>query len=113
MGYRPQDQHIPEWAKSIAGIVRSDAELRFLCPKCWLLFDVDARVLMRLFGPGYSLVEKRARCKVSLCRKQGFFLAAMDEDATAIPLLHADPFSVWGRTWKLKDFAQTRRAPRS
>lgn len=103
MGYRPQDKHIPTWARTLGGIVDRRGDLRVYCDACSLLMDADLIAMVRLLGRGFSPVNRNPRCKVSGCRKPAMFIVAEHEHALGIPLTHADPFAIWKRHWKLVD----------
>lgn len=76
------------------------AEVRFWCGRCRLLFDVDLSHLIQVRGRGFNLVHRFARCKVSACRSRGVFVAAehMHAMATVLERNKPDP-ARWKMTW--------------
>ena len=68
--------------------------VRFACPTCRRLYDVDLEALAMLKGRGWSLVERRARCKASKCRASGRFVAAAGGDQPFL-LLAAEAMPPW------------------
>jgi hypothetical protein len=66
----------PHWTRDLGAMLAGGAEVRFACPGCRRLFDVDLASLAVLRGAGWSLIDRRARCKASKCRARGDFVAA-------------------------------------
>ncbi|HZF42932.1 MAG TPA: hypothetical protein VEZ48_05945 [Sphingomonadaceae bacterium] len=111
MAKRPFDQHLPTWVWTVAGLAAEGAEVRFFCPRCCLLFDVDLRLIERVRGRGFSLVHHTPRCKVSCCRSLGFFLAANGMHRRAVVLLRNDPKdSPWRPHWSFHAFEADMKA---
>lgn len=70
----------PVWARSIGALIEAGAIVRFACPRCERVYDVDLEALAMLRGRAWSLVDRRARCKASKCRASGAFVAAQTPD---------------------------------
>lgn len=101
----PYDKHLPTWVWTVARLVNDGAEVRFFCPRCTLLFDVDLGLIARVRGRSFSLVHHTPRCKMSCCRSLGFFLAARGMHAFPIVLMRNDPQdSAWRPHWTFAAF---------
>lgn len=66
----------PFWARDLGALLTAGVEVRFACPGCKRVFDVDLDALAMLRGPEWSLIDRRARCKANRCRARGWFIAA-------------------------------------
>ena len=103
MAKQPYDKHLPTWAWTVAGLVNERAEVRFFCPRCTLLFDVDLGLIARVRGRSFSLVHHTPRCKMSCCRSLGFFVAACGMHAFPIVLMRNDPRDMAAKILQLLD----------
>jgi hypothetical protein len=70
----------PVWVRSLGAMWEAGAIVRFACPRCERVYDVDLEALISLRGRTWSLVDRRARCKASKCRASGAFVAAQTPD---------------------------------
>lgn len=70
----------PVWVRSLGAMAEAGAIVRFACPRCERVYDVDLDALISLRGRAWSLVDRRARCKASRCRASGCFVAAQTRD---------------------------------
>ena len=66
----------PVWSRTLGEMIEEQAVVRFACPACKRLYDVDMEALVTLRGRAWSLLDRRARCKASTCRASGRFVAA-------------------------------------
>ncbi len=71
----------PEWTRSVAAMWEAHAFVRFACPACMKLYDVDLEALILLKGRQWSLIDRRGKCKWVGCRRRGPFVAAPGRDA--------------------------------
>ena len=85
----------PVWARSVGEMIEAQAEVRFVCPACRRVYDVDLAALATLKGRAWSLVGRRARCKASKCRAGGRFAAAAGADQPFLWLMAAEPMPDW------------------
>jgi len=85
----------PVWARTLAEMIACRAEVRFACPRCRRLYDVDLNALAMLRGRGWSLVGRRARCKASKCRASGRFVASAGRDQPFILLMPEETMPGW------------------
>jgi hypothetical protein len=85
----------PVWARTVGGMIEAEAAVRFACPACKRLYDVDLESLATLRGRAWSLIERRARCKASKCRASGRFVAAGEPDDPFIWLAGGEGMPDW------------------
>jgi hypothetical protein len=85
----------PVWARSLGEMIEAGAEVRFACPACRRVYDVDLESLAMLKGRAWSLVERRARCKASRCRAAGRFVAAAGADQPFLWLSGGEGMPDW------------------
>lgn len=78
----------PVWTRSVGAMIEAGAIVRFACTWCMRVYDVDLETLAILKGRAWSLVDRRARCKASGCRKSGRFVASLTMN-TPFLWLHA------------------------
>lgn len=84
----------PTWARTIAAMIEAEAIVRFACPACKRLYDVDLEAIAMMRGRAWSLIGRAARCKASKCRDRGFFVAAWRHDV-AFTCLSGDDMPRW------------------
>ena len=85
----------PVWARSLGAMIEEQAIVRFACPACKRLYDVDLESLAMLRGRAWSLIDRRGRCKASKCRTPGYFAAAPSRDQRFLWLAGAEPMPDW------------------
>ena len=85
----------PHWARSLGALIEAGAQVRFACPACERLYDVDLAVLATLNGRAWSLIGRRARCKASRCRAAGGFVAAAAVDQPFLLLSEEQRLPAW------------------
>lgn len=85
----------PVWARALGGMINGRAEVRFACPACRRVYDVDLEALAMLKGRAWSLVDRKARCKASKCRASGCFVAAAGADQPFLWLSGAEAMPDW------------------
>lgn len=85
----------PVWARSLGAMIEGGVAVRFACPRCKRLYDVDLEALAMLRGRAWSLIDRRARCKASKCRAAGAFVAAAGQDQPFILLMGAEAMPDW------------------
>jgi hypothetical protein len=85
----------PVWARSLGAMIEGQAIVRFACPACKRLYDVDLESLAMLRGRAWSLIDRRGRCKASKCRVIGHFAAAPSGDQRFLWLAGAEPMPDW------------------
>ena len=84
----------PVWARTIAAMIEEEAIVRFACPACKRLYDVDLEAIAMMRGRAWSLIGRAARCKASKCRDRGFFVASWRYDV-AFTSLSGDDLPPW------------------
>ena len=104
MSYRDPRRHHPSWTHSIGAMLAKKAEARFACTTCRQVFDVELRVIERMRGRGYSLIDAWANCKLARCGGKGFFLAADNRESRLFPLLNQDQMHLWPMGPRACDF---------
>jgi hypothetical protein len=85
----------PVWTRSLGNMIEARALVRFACPACRRLYDVDLEALAMLRGRAWSLINRRARCKASKCRTLGHFAAAPSRDQRFVWLTGKEPMPDW------------------
>jgi hypothetical protein len=85
----------PVWARTLGEMIEARAEVRFACPACLRVYDVDLEALAIFKGRAWSLIERRARCKASKCRARGRFVAAAGADQPFLWLAGAEGMPRW------------------
>ena len=70
----------PVWARTVGGMIEAEAAVRFACPACRRVYDVDLEAIALRKGREWSLIGRSARCKASKCRTRGLFVAASGRD---------------------------------
>ena len=85
----------PVWARTLGGMIEAGTHVRFACPACKLLYDVDLESLATLRGRTWSLIERRARCKASQCRTTGRFVAAAGPNEPFLWLAGGEGTPAW------------------
>jgi hypothetical protein len=85
----------PVWARSIGAMIEAEAIVRFACPQCERVYDVDLEALAMLRGRAWSLIGRRARCKASKCRASGRFVAAPTPRDVFLWLHAGEPTPRW------------------
>jgi hypothetical protein len=85
----------PVWARSLGAMIEAGALVRFACPACRRLYDVDLESLATLKGRAWSLIGRQARCKASKCRAVGQFAAAPAADLPFLWLAASEPIPAW------------------
>ncbi len=85
----------PVWAREIGGMIEAGAVVRFACPECRRLYDVDLESLSMLRGRAWSLIDRKARCKASRCRASGRFVAAAGADHPFLWLAGGERMPDW------------------
>jgi hypothetical protein len=76
-------------------MIEEAAQVRFACPKCRRVYDVDLEALATVKGRAWSLIDRRARCKASTCRASGWFAAAPSRDEPFLLLSAAERMPRW------------------
>jgi hypothetical protein len=76
-------------------MIEAGALVRFACPACRRLYDVDLTSLAALKGQDWSIVNRRARCKASRCRASGRFVAAIGADQPFLLLSAGEQMPDW------------------
>ena len=92
--YKGMPQIWPVWVKNIAKMRKHRTVVIARCMKCGtatVVTDADLRALEHIFGPWYSLIDKRPQCKVIVnhvrCPGRVFFTANGPGDCRVIPLM--------------------------
>lgn len=85
----------PVWTRSLGDMIEAQCHVRFACPNCKRLYDVDLDSLAMLKGRAWSLVERSARCKASKCRASGRFVAAAGADQAFLWLAGRESMPDW------------------
>lgn len=85
----------PVWARTLGGMIEARAEVRFACPACRRVYDVDLEALAMLKGRAWTLIDRKARCKASKCRASGRFVAAAGADQPFLWLSGLEPMPDW------------------
>lgn len=85
----------PHWVRSLGAMIEARAQVRFACPACKRLYDVDLASLAILKGREWTLVDRRARCKASRCRASGRFVAATAGDQPFLLLSASERLPDW------------------
>ncbi len=85
----------PVWARTLGEMIEGQAAVRFACPACKRLYDVDLEALATLRGRAWSLIERRARCKASKCRASGRFVAAAGANEPFLWLAGGEAMPAW------------------
>ena len=85
----------PMWARSLGEMIEAGTQVRFACPACKRLYDVDLEALAMLRGRAWSLIERRARCKASKCRTSGRFVAAAGPNEPFLWLAGGEGMPAW------------------
>lgn len=85
----------PAWTRNLAAMIEAAAVVRFACPKCERLYDVDLEALIMLRGRAWGLIDRRARCKASKCRTSGRFVAAAAADQPFLWLSTSERMPHW------------------
>ena len=85
----------PQWTRSVAAMWEADAHVRFACPACMKLYDVDLESLILLKGRQWSLIDRQGRCKWVMCRARGPFVAAPAQDAHYMLLSTSEALPRW------------------
>ncbi|HEX8533788.1 MAG TPA: hypothetical protein VF662_06440 [Allosphingosinicella sp.] len=85
----------PVWARTLGEMIEAEAAVRFACPACKRVYDVDLEALAMLRGRAWSLIDRKARCKASKCRTSGRFVAAAGADQPFIWLAGSERMPDW------------------
>jgi hypothetical protein len=85
----------PVWARTLGEMIEAAAEVRFACPECKRVYDVDLEGLTMLRGRAWSLIDRKGRCKASKCRASGRFVAAAGADQPFLWLAGAERMPAW------------------
>jgi hypothetical protein len=85
----------PVWARTLGEMIEARAAVRFACPACRRVYDVDLEALAMVKGRAWSLVGRKARCKASKCRAGGRFVAAAGADQPFLWLSGAEEMPDW------------------
>ncbi|QAY78450.1 hypothetical protein [Sphingosinicella sp. BN140058] len=85
----------PHWARSLGTMIEAGTQVRFACPACKRLYDVDLAALATLKGRDWTLIDRRARCKASRCRVSGRFVAAPADDQPFLLLSGSERLPDW------------------
>jgi hypothetical protein len=85
----------PAWARDLGRMIEAGVVVRFACPACKRLYDVDLESLAMLRGRAWSLIERKARCKASKCRASGRFVAAAGPREPFILLAGSERLPEW------------------
>lgn len=56
---------LPAWANSLDAMIEAGALIRVWCWACKKSGDVDLFALRERVGPGYSLLNRRCRCRLT------------------------------------------------
>ena len=87
-------------------MIEAGATVRFACERCRQLFDVDLRAIELIRGRGYSLMNRRAQCKLASCRGTGRFVARQDDGERFLMLddtIGIDATPGWVLRWQDRD----------
>ena len=85
----------PAWARTVGEMIEAAALVRFACPACKRLYDVDMEALAMLRGRAWRLIDRKGRCKASKCRASGRFVAAVGANAPFIWLASGERLPDW------------------
>ena len=85
----------PMWARTVGEMIEAQVAVRFACPACKRLYDVDMEALAMLRGRAWSLIDRRGRCKASKCRASGRFVASSGENHPFLWLCGGEPMPDW------------------
>ena len=85
----------PHWARSLGAMIEAAAQVRFACPTCRRVYDVDLDALATVKGRAWSLIDRPARCKASRCRASGWFAAAPSLEQPFLLLASAERMPRW------------------
>ena len=66
---------IPKWARSVGTLHSSLARVRSHCRDCGIQQVVETDVLMAMYGPAASLVNRVGRCSVVGCQGAVYYTA--------------------------------------
>lgn len=56
---------LPAWANSLDAMIEANAHIRAWCAVCKEFRDLDLVALRLRVGPGYSLLNRRCRCRMT------------------------------------------------
>lgn len=56
---------LPAWANSLDAMIEANAHIRVWCTACKEFRDLDLVGLRERVGPGYSLLNRRCRCRLT------------------------------------------------
>jgi hypothetical protein len=84
----------PVWARTVGGMIEAEAIVRFACPACRRVYDVDLAAIATMRGRAWSLIGRGARCKASKCRARGLFVGSIGRD-TPFLCLGGDDMPAW------------------
>lgn len=104
MSYRDPRRRHPTWSHSVGAMIAAKAEARFACTTCRQVFDVELKLIARVKGRGFSLIDSWASCKLSRCGGQGFFIAAATRNCRLFPLVNEDHLHLWVVGPRPRDF---------
>lgn len=66
---------IPKWAQTVGGLHNSLARVRSHCRQCGIQQAVETDVLLAMYGPAASLVNRVGRCGVIGCQGPVYYTA--------------------------------------
>lgn len=83
----------PRWVQTIGNMQRelekgASLEVKAVCAKCGGEFRVEIDLLVRAFGPEFSLIDQRGRCRMRHCDGGVVFLYSNGPGTPFRPLVN-------------------------
>lgn len=78
----------PLWTQNVKNMIESGCIVRASCRKCGALFVVDLDAIRAVKGGFYSLIDRKAPCKLVKCDGACIFLYSPHKGTPFRPLLN-------------------------